>query len=130
MTTQEYIDIIDTKYKELQQAVRGGFMEIILPIFEKHPHVEKVSFRCYQSYFNDGDDTYYAVYADTDCIEINGKDSYECNENEDDLYSDARFDFSEAVSLDEKYAKILYGDHVQITLTRDGMTIEEYTEHD
>jgi hypothetical protein len=141
---------------EAQQMASDAFDSFCKEIFEKHPKVESFGWSQYTPYFNDGDTCTFS--ANTDYISINGEyvdDSkwvsktnvtnwgtwnrelkvYEgrtevpnLDYNED--LSKASDEIVEFLSnFDNDFYITRFGDHAEITVTPDGVDVDEY-EHD
>lgn len=76
MDIQEQIAEFNKKRKELVENLKSSFGEIIKSCFEGQDLVNKISFRAYTIYFNDGEECTYSVYNDIDNIDFNDEDFY------------------------------------------------------
>lgn len=141
---------------EAQQMASDAFDSFCKEIFEKHPKVESFGWSQYTPYFNDGDTCTFS--ANIDYISINGEyvdDSKWVNEttvvdwgtwNRDlriyegrvevpNLDYDAELskgadDITEFLrNFDNDFYITRFGDHAEITVTKDGVDVDEY-EHD
>jgi hypothetical protein len=111
--------------------------------FLKDNNIESFSWVQYTPYFNDGDECIFGVRADDYYVQVNGirlddygQYNYDTREVEyPDLPKEAPDPTVwKAVStfiyqFDEEDLKHMFGDHVEVTITKDGATTEEY-EHD
>jgi hypothetical protein len=137
--------------KELQVEFNGALAEL----FDAYPFVKSVSFAAYTPFFNDGDSCTYSAnheYCDfngygeyddegegenilqlaKENIYVNVGGSYKQQPNPDfnPLYKEAVDAFREALAIvDEDNWEEMVGDHVKVTITREGITTDEY-EHD
>jgi hypothetical protein len=134
----------------------GIFEDFYRYIFEKYPTLESFGWTQYTPYFNDGDVAIFSV--NTDWIYINGipvddsdwvnettiinygtwnreKKVYEGrtevpNLNYDKELSKASDEISEFLSnFDNEFFMSQFGDHAEITVTSEGVSVDEY-EHD
>jgi hypothetical protein len=142
--------------KEMVEASNKIFTELTKSIFEEYPKVESFGWSQYTPYFNDGDTCTFSV--NTDWIYINGipvddsdwvnettitnygtwnreKKVYEGrtevpNLNYDEELSKASDEISEFLSnFDNEFFMSQFGDHAEITVTAEGVSVDEY-EHD
>ena len=141
---------------EAQQMASDAFDSFCKEIFEKHPKIESFGWSQFTPYFNDGDTCTFSV--NTDYISINGEyvdDSKWVNEttvvdwgtwNRDLRVYEGRvevpnldYDAELAKGSDEiteflrnfdnDFYITRFGDHAEITVTKDGVDVDEY-EHD
>ena len=141
---------------EAQQMASDAFDSFCKEIFEKHPKVESFGWSQYTPYFNDGDTCTFSV--NTDYISINGEhvdDSNWVSEknitnwgtwNRDLRTYEGRVEVpnldynSELVkgadeiveflsNFDDDFYITRFGDHAEITVSKDGVDVDEY-EHD
>jgi len=142
--------------KEMVEASNKIFTELTKSIFEEYPKVKSFGWSQYTPYFNDGDTCTFS--ANTDYIRINEEyvdDSDWVNEttitnygtwnrdkkvyegrkevpnlNYDEELSKASNEISEFLSnFDNEFFISQFGDHVEITVTAEGVSVDEY-EHD
>ena len=120
--------------KELTEFGKAALSEEFKKVFDAHPDLKAIRWRQYTPYFNDGDPCtfrvgeVYAKFADTDEEEGDYGDGFESN------YGDRRkTPAGEAVSsigrIDKEIFEAVFGDHCQVTATREGFDVEEYS-HD
>lgn len=141
---------------EAQQMASDAFDDFCKEIFEKHPKVESFGWSQYTPYFNDGDTCTFS--ANTDYISINGEHVDDSNwvnktnvtnwgtwNRELKVYEGRtevpNLDYNEDLSkasdeiveflsnFDNDFYITRFGDHAQITVTPDGVDVDEY-EHD
>lgn len=141
---------------EAQQMASDAFDNFCKEIFEKHPKIESFGWSQYTPYFNDGDTCTFS--ANTDYISINGEyvdDSKWVNEttvvdwgtwNRELRIYEGRVEVpnldydaelakgSDEVTeflrnFDNDFYITRFGDHAEITVTKDGVDVDEY-EHD
>jgi hypothetical protein len=135
------------KAKHLERS-KGSFTEVSQQLFNKHAVLQSFSWTQYTPYFNDGDECTFSAHIDEP--KVNGLDPYDDNSSETVWQSrsgdkpggyvpnpdfnpairDARVDVVEFLSnIDESVLRDMFGDHVEVKVTRDGTEVEEY-EHD
>lgn len=128
-----------TKLKEQAQDV---FNETAKEIFEKHPKLHAFGWTQYTPYFNDGDTCEFGVNKDVH-ICFNGKEFEDVSnwtfESENKWAKEAKAeqglkeaaaDISELMeALDDEDFKQMFGDHMEVTVTKEGAKTEEY-EHE
>jgi hypothetical protein len=142
--------------KEMLEASNKIFTDLTKTIFEDHPKVKSFGWNQFTPYFNDGDSCTFSV--NTDYIYINGesidesdwinetkitnygtwnreKREYEGRtelpnlDYDKDLVS-ASDEIREFLSnFDEDFFMSQFGDHAEITITAEGVSVDEY-EHD
>jgi hypothetical protein len=141
---------------EAQQMASDAFDSFCREIFEKHPKVESFGWSQYTPYFNDGDTCTFS--ANTDYISINGEhvdDSNWVSEKNitnwgtwnrdlriyegrvevpnldyDPELSKGADEITEFLSnFDNDFYITRFGDHAEITVSKDGVDVDEY-EHD
>lgn len=118
--------------------------------FQENPGIGQFKWKQYSPYFNDGDECTFYVYHPTFTNDPDGEMEYEELESElegawmwgEDAYGDydgkpteqevkAMTDLSELwgyTSMDDLFES-LFGNHVQITVTANGISVDEYS-HD
>jgi hypothetical protein len=143
---------LETKIKEAASVVFADGSKVL---FETHPDLNSFSWNQYTPYFNDGDSCSFSTHTDSLKISFNG-----VNEDEDDdddepysLYSierriatgtnwdnsvfvklpvhDAALDIGEFLrNFTDEDLLSFFGDHVEITVHRDGKVSQEEYSHD
>lgn len=142
--------------EEMLEASNKIFTEMTKVIFEEHPKVKSFGWNQYTPYFNDGETC--TFFANTDYIYINGMsvdESEWINENiitsygtwnrEEKVYKDrtevpnlnydselvkANDEIKEFLcNFDEEFFMSQFGDHAEVTVTAEGVSVDEY-EHD
>lgn len=93
-------------------------------LFAKHPELETISWTQYTPYFMDGDTCYFS--ANTEYAEINGEEIEWDDDKKNQMEKDVE-DFLD--TLDHDTLEDLFGDHVKVTITKDGVNVEDY-DHD
>jgi len=89
--------------------------------------VDTISFPMYTMYFNDGEECTFYVYFDN--VEINGESMYDKDfqQEEDDMISKIGKIVEE---IPEKFFKDVFGDHILLTIYRDGEFSTSHYSHD
>ncbi len=126
-------------------------LEAAIPrLFEQYPFLQSVGFKAFAPYFNDGDACVWHLRADEPdvaAIDANGEEydvwtraeettGYGENEKPNPLYDKAHDDCYQAVialidMVDEDvWEQILESEHVEVTLTKDGIQTSDYSRHD
>jgi len=142
--------------KEMLEASNKIFTDLTKTIFEDHPKVKSFGWNQYTPYFNDGETCEFS--ANIDYIQINGepvdesdwinetkitnygtwnreKREYEGRTEVPNLDYDpelaaASDEIREFLSnFDEDFFMSQFGDHAEVTITAEGVSIDEY-EHD
>lgn len=137
----------EEKRAEMVKTLQVEFPKLLTPLFEKSKLIESVGWRQYTPYFNDGDECIFGVRQDD--LQVNGEEQDEMPWYDWRYFSD-RYkkeldgnteinpeemqvvkEFSEVLqSIPEDFYKDLFGDHVEVTVHRDGrIDVEEY-DHD
>jgi hypothetical protein len=128
----------DAKRKEMVSELQKEFPLILQPLMQKDETIKNISWNQYTPYFNDGDECTFSVYNDD--IYVNGEDLYDL-EGYEQSYSrkdrepnnlERTIDEIRAVlrEIPEDFYKDLFGDHVKVTVNRDGTIETEEYDHD
>jgi len=124
-----------TKAK-MKEAASNFFNEQAKSVFAAHPNLEAIRVAAYTPYFNDGDTCEYGIndgyikFAGWENAGEGGFDYIYSRGEYPDGVKEAEKAASELIkSVTEDDFKTLFGDHVQVTITRDGVETEEY-KHD
>jgi hypothetical protein len=106
------------------------FKEASAALFAENPELKSFSWQQYTIYFNDGDDCNFSVYRDYPSI--NDVSGYDIDDKDDykELYKVQQKVASFLKGFDEDLFETLFGDHVEITVTPDKVTVESYHDHD
>ena len=108
--------------EEIKKLGSEAFSEAYAPLFNQYPEVESVSWTQYTPYFNDGDSCTFSVRE----LRINGEEEWDANESMEALFKI----FKEVHNQDNEIFLQCFGDHVEVTITRDGnVDVSEYS-HD
>lgn len=153
---QKLTDIVEELNQlkiELTNKMKEKFKETYKEIFVQIPTLNAITFTAYTDYFNDGETCNYyvhslvAVFSEFDEEDILSPEDYEYSE--DDVNISYYTNYSKKLEITEEqynllrgfmnfirasdsatFIKDMFGDHVQVTLTRDEIYIEEYFDHD
>ena len=119
------------EFKETRDGMiaqlRSKFPSFILPLMLKSESIQSIGFTAYAPYFNDGDECVYSV--NTDYLYVNGDydGDYNCSESDKALVKE----MSKILGMisDDLY-KDIFGNHVMVTVRRDGTLDVSDHEHD
>lgn len=153
----EELKAMKEEFAELKKAhlekSKAMFTNICSKLFEKHPKLESFGWRQYTPYFNDGEECTFSAHTDEpDINDINGYDvnfgdemindysverdpvTKQCprikNPDYDTELNSAHKDVKEFLdNIDDSVLRDLFGDHVQVKVTKSGTEVEDY-EHD
>jgi hypothetical protein len=128
---EEYTRKMADLRHELSSRAASYFREAASQLFADNAELKSFGWKQYTVYWNDGDETYFS--ARTDYPDINCLDGNEIWDGDEETKAivplrDKVRGFL-GVFTDDDF-EILFGDHVSVTVTRDGVTVEEYTDHD
>lgn len=132
---KQSIKEFDEKRKELVEQLKKDFPALLAPLFEKYPGVKNVRWTQYTPYFNDGDSCEFSTNAGYADLNWDGSEDEEDDEETEttkaevvEVPDEAEDEFQEVLaSIDDSFYKDLFGDHVEVTVSRDGtINIEEY----
>jgi len=131
---------------ELKIVGRREFDQLSKRLFEEHPTLQSFSWKQYTPYFNDGDTCEFSAHTDVDSIQVNDVwgDDIESTEPYDpelrnwDAYKEGREEglkLHKAVAsflqvFDEEDLETFFGDHVKVTIHRDGEVDTKDHHHD
>lgn len=141
---KELAKTIETKRKELRDIIKAeGEKEIkatLRELFVEHPTLEAIRWRQYTPYFNDGEPCIFGVHGVYFKVVNVPKNEGDYEDGFVDSYSSKRFKldsnivkavgaFEDAIQTIDKGMEDIFGDHVSVTCTRDGIEVEDY-DHD
>lgn len=142
---------LETLKKDHLERSKAMFTKVTSLLFDKHPALESFGWNQYTPYFNDGDECVFS--ANTSYPKINGDDADEMdydkervtdygakevngsrpqkkNEHYNPALAAAQTDVEEFLeNIDDSVLRDLFGDHVEVTVTKEGTSVDEY-EHD
>lgn len=140
---EQYKNALDEYKNQLEimrQQTRKAFEQFFVPAVQEMMvgNFTAVHWEQYTPYFNDGDECVFGINmynAFKVGEDVKTKwdeeyfDEYDLDSEHPHLTQAAK-DISEFVQSSEEFLKMVYGDHVEITITADGLEVEEYTGHD
>ena len=126
--TEQYRNMVETEGKAV-------FNQAFTEVFEKHPARQEIAWNQYTPYFNDGDPCEFGVYDFQ--FKIDGISPDYGDEYDDDIYNwlstysrdlpaDLKADIQAIQQIPDDVFQIIFGDHVQVHVTRDSIEVEEY----
>lgn len=145
----EQLEAFKAKRADLVKQLQAEFPSLLLPLFSQSKRIESIGWRQYTPYFNDGDECIFGVHNDD--LTINGIDDYDGDENEIAFIKEKiwngdkwvvntnldkpEFDLLQQIekvlrSIPDDFYKDLFGDHVKVTVYKDGRIETEEYEHD
>lgn len=147
---KEEFKVFEDKKKGLVEDLRKQFPELLKPLMEKSSVIESISWTQYTPYFNDGDECIFGVNNNEDCLEVNGFEFYSdefenlglkeyyWNGNTKEShpkYNPQEYLILESIaevltSIPDEFYKDLFGDHVKVTIYKDGKIEVDTYEHD
>ena len=116
---------IKEKHEAAIAESRAAFHQECQSVFTQFPAVKSFGWRQYTDYFNDGDECHFYVREYT--LKINGEQEYE---NTDALEKEVTYLTSLIQTLPSDVMKSMFGDHVEITVSPEGVQVDEYSSHD
>jgi hypothetical protein len=121
--------------EEQVERAKTAFTEASKDLFVKFPGLDSFGWRQYTPYFNDGDECVFGVSNDEYSIIVNQHENGEDEEQEVGATPEEFKKIREAVSdflniFDDTDMKDMFGDHVEVTVTRKGKTETEEYSHD
>lgn len=149
-------DLVAAK-EAVERANEAYLKEFVGILFDEYPQLESFGWRQFAPYFNDGEPCNFGAHTDADSLVINGVDYEEVFEYvrvpvpdalpewpeykkftgeyvPHDEYKDIAPLFtiiSDVLSeLTDEFLEEQYGDNAEVTVRRDGVTVEEYSDHD
>lgn len=119
--------------KKIQVEGKAAFQEAAQAIFTKYPKLNTFGWTQYTPFFNDGDECVFSVHSDYPYI-----NEYHYDYDEEDLQGlteeeakNIREEVSEILqSIPEDAMKAIFGNHVHVTVSRDGSIETESYDHD
>lgn len=122
---QEKITEFKSQVSKLRESLKETgeqfLKENLKDMFEKFPQLEVISWTQYTPYFNDGEECTFSSNHDWPEIEGEGLKYGE------PAYEEIRNHLKNFMAhLDDDLMYDLFGDHVQIVVTKDGISVEEY----
>ena len=130
------------QYEDARKAMvaqtNDALREMVKEIFDEFPKMQSFGWHQYTPYFNDGDVCEFSVNNYSDSIRINGVSEYDDDNEEiegNEMTEKEREAAAKVVStilenFDDEMMKDLYGDHVSVTINRDGTAKTEEYDHE
>ena len=111
---------------KLQETGEQFLLEHFKETFDKHQNLKEVRWTQYTPYFNDGEEcTFRSNHEWADIIGADGELDYDSKE-----YKEIKKNIREFLSqFDDELLRNLFGDHVEIVVTKEGINVEKY-EHE
>ncbi len=129
-TSKDIKDKLAALKQEYIETARAEFKKGTDELFDNNPKLKSFGFTAYTPYFNDGDECTYSAH--TDYPDINGESydnfAYSKTENKE-LISLAEIVTEFLRQFDDDVYQEIIGNHVKVTITKDGIETEDY-EHD
>ncbi len=140
--------------KEYRVTAQSYFNEFVKQFFDELPEVQTIRWLQYTPYFKDGDTCHFSVHgiyfsnAKPDQLDVSGYTVEDSNpvlwSTEGYKYNDDLIEgrpylnymekpmraFTEMVNSISDILPDIFGEHVQVTITREGIQIEDYSDHD
>ena len=121
------LQAFNAKKQELVENLRTEFPVLLAPLFEKSKMINSIGWTQYTPFFNDGEECTFSVH---ELNHVNGEyyDSYD----DDNVVDENVVEQFQSVlsSVPDDFYRDLFGDHVLVTVHRDGrIEVEEY-DHD
>lgn len=136
-TIKEYSDHIKEIKNKLKDNGATAFYNELKPIFDKYPDIESIGWVQYTPYFNDGDVCEFYTHIDEGSIYIN--DIHQWSSELSSINSH-KHDFGDSSiereivkklnCIEEEIFLIAFGDHVKVTIYRNGKSETDTYEHD
>lgn len=150
---KEEIEVARAKAVE---RVKEKFQEVSKSFFDGEERLESFGWTQYTDYFNDGDECNFSARIDRECLLINGTYMYSSDVEKDGLCLANKAirtfgwgkterdnpqyeekvekmveDIAEFLSgIGDDLLESAFGDHCKVTVYRDKIELEQYTEHD
>jgi len=119
--------------KKMSEEGKKFFSEQAKELFEHCPELVKFGWTQYTPYFNDGEACYFSANLGSPKILFKGEDE---DLYEERWYSEGEEGYKPLATVveflgqfDDDDVEMLFGDHCEVTVTRNGVEVEEY-EHD
>ncbi len=112
---------------ELEKKTEELFSVAVLELFKENPKLDSFSWTQYTPYFNDGEACEFGVYVyDTPINQIEG--DQELTEEEEEAIREVVEEF--LGKFNDTVMKAMFGEGVEVTVTRDDVEVTDYTAHD
>lgn len=153
MSKLESLKKLKTEYFEkMKRDGEAALKEAFTELFDKYPELESVTWAQYTPYFNDGDACTFSVHGFD--MDLSDKAPEEWNELFEEWagggyhYGESLSDYGDKIKkkapklselqdavselageIPDDVLEYIFGDHCQVTVTREGMEVSEY-DHD
>lgn len=122
--TQEMSELKKKLCNKLEKNLHGVMLSLMGDEFSA------VQWRQYTPYFNDGDTCYFGVHV-YDSFRISDEDEDWTDAYElDDSIKERAYDIQRFLENIEDLLQDVYGDHKEITVLKEGVFVEDYSDHD
>ena len=124
-------EVIEQVQAELVKDGRASMRELFRTVFDAHPEIAAFRWRQYTPYFNDGEPCRFGRYE----VEAQLANSEDESFSEDWSYKDPRHAIVKPgltkfegvlTALGKELCEQIFGDPARVTVTRDGIEIEEF----
>ena len=139
-------DALQEQVKKLTEEAAADIKPLLQQFLVDHPQVIQVKWAQYTPYFNDGDECVFSLhdvyfhFEGQDPDDVEGATEWELGYVKDGVYpywpdgvtgatAAACKELSDSLSALESPLKVLFGDHVEVIVTKEGVEVEEYS-HD
>lgn len=124
---------LQAKREEYETFVTEEFRAGFTTLFDQFPEMDHVTWKQYTPFWNDGDECLFRTGArDADIFDEKGEElGYwftEYSKERMNLLCKTVQDFLNEFDIADY--RVMFGDHVSVTVARSGVTIDEFTEHD
>jgi hypothetical protein len=117
--------IAEAKETYLKLA-KDAFHEGAAELFAENPVLNKVEFTGYAPFFNDGDECTFSVHSDYPTV----NDEIDYVTSQDAFYPTYQKVVQFIQTFDDEFYEQTFGRHFKMTITKEGVDVEEYTDHD
>jgi hypothetical protein len=143
------LEAFKAKKADLTKQLQHDFPKLFTPLFEQSKRINSFGWQQYTPYFNDGDECIFRC--NSDYLDINGVNEDDADNDDNanfvqkEIWQGKRvpnpnYDANEAEifeqikkilkAIPDEFYKELFGDHVEVTVNRDGTIETEEYEHD
>ncbi len=117
---------LNEKKQALMKQVKEQLQPALLEVLNNNPNIIAIGWRQYTPYFNDGDTCEFSVHDVQWCdseemLEDSMWEWNYANDGPEDLQA-----LADVINGNEDIMKEVFGDHVQVTVTREGVEVEGY----
>lgn len=137
MTIKQKYKIFKTQYETarslMSEQSRAVFKEMAEDLFLQFPKMKSFGWTQFTDYFNDGEPCNFYVRGDAECIYINDEKEYYTQDLDENSEYDkkAAEEVAKMIQLfNDEMLLDLYGDHVKVTINRNGSADIDSHDHD